>query len=94
MMLFYFYLLNGGPLSGVVLAFHLLNGAYLYVVCLLGFQLADGLLYRLAGFHGYGLCLLELLAGAVGHSVGSGAADLLIGNGHFFLAGFQLEAFT
>ena len=85
MMLFYFYLLNGGPFADVVLAFYLLNGAYLHVVCLLGFQLADGLLYRLSGFHGYGLCLLELLAGAVDHFVGSGAACLLIGNGHFFV---------
>ena len=62
MMLFYFYLLNG---------------AYLYIVRLLGFQFADGLLYRLSGFHGYGLRLLELLVGAVDHFVGSGAVDLL-----------------
>ena len=57
MMLFYFYLLNGRPFSGVVLAFYLFNGAYLHVIRLLGFQLADGLLYRLAGFHDYGLRL-------------------------------------
>ena len=77
MMLFYFYLLNGGPFAGVALAFYLLNGADLYVIRLLGFQLADGLLYRLSGFHGYGLRLLELLAGAIDHFVGSGAAYLL-----------------
>ena len=78
MMLFYFYTFNGRPLSGVVLTFHLLNGANLYVIRLLGFQLADGFLYRLAGFHGYGLRLLELLASAVGHFVGSGATYLLL----------------
>ena len=46
----------------------------------------------LQGIKESGLCLLELLAGAVGHFVGSGAADLLIGNGHFLLAGLQLES--